>query len=74
VSFIGNNFSAKIKTLFRLSVVVFYFFFTPNTGAQEAYFLSDPSLSHDADTVIYAYDGDSWKVASNGALQSVYWL
>jgi tricorn protease len=57
-----------MKALFRLSVVVFYFFFTPNTGAQEAYFLSDPSLSPDAETVIYAYDGDLWKVASNGGI------
>tara|TARA_R110002012_G_scaffold263456_2_gene446410 strand:+ start:53993 stop:57154 length:3162 start_codon:yes stop_codon:yes gene_type:complete len=57
-----------MKALFTLSVVVFSFLFIQNTSAQEAYFLSDPSLSPDAETIIYAYDGDLWKVASYGGM------
>ncbi|WP_047418065.1 S41 family peptidase [Cellulophaga sp. Hel_I_12] len=57
-----------MKALFTLSVVVFSFLFIQNTSAQEAYFLSDPTLSPDAETIIYAYDGDLWKVSSRGGL------
>lgn len=35
-------------------------------SAQEAYFLSTPSLSPDGKTVYFAYDGDIWKVNSDG--------
>jgi tricorn protease len=57
-----------MKALFAVSVVVFSFLFTQNIRAQEPYFLSDPSLSPDAETIIYAYDGDLWKVSSGGGL------
>lgn len=37
------------------------------TSAQEkSYFLSSPSLSPDGKTAYFAYDGDIWKVDSNG--------
>ncbi|AZA81231.1 peptidase S41 [Chryseobacterium lactis] len=35
-------------------------------SAQKSYFLSSPSLSPDGKTTYFAYDGDIWKVDSNG--------
>ncbi len=63
-----NIIYTEMKALFTLSVVVYSFFFLPNINAQDPYFLSDPTLSPDAQTIIYAYDGDLWKVASNGGM------
>ena len=34
--------------------------------AQEAYFQIDPTLTPDGQTIVFSYDGDLWKVPSNG--------
>lgn len=55
-----------MKALFSLAITVLYLAGIPGTNAQETYFLSDPTISPDAKTIIYAYDGDLWKVAAIG--------
>jgi len=35
-------------------------------NAQEAYFLIDPTLSPDGQTIVFSYDEDLWKIPSNG--------
>ena len=36
------------------------------SAQDKSYFLSSPSLSPDGKTAYFAYDGDIWKVDSNG--------
>ncbi len=36
------------------------------TSAQNPHFLLDPTLSPDAKTIIYSYDGDLWKINATG--------
>jgi Tol biopolymer transport system component len=36
------------------------------SAQEKSYFLSTPSLSPDGKTAYFAYDGDLWKVDSNG--------
>ncbi|MFS4415403.1 S41 family peptidase [Maribacter sp. 2307ULW6-5] len=55
-----------MKLIPPLTLVIFCFVSMLKVGAQEAHFLSDPTLSPDATTIIYAYDGDLWKVAATG--------
>ncbi|MFD0795886.1 S41 family peptidase [Maribacter chungangensis] len=55
-----------MKALFYVTAALLYLAIIPSLGAQETYFLSDPTLSPDANTIIYAYDGDLWKVAATG--------
>ncbi|MDT0538840.1 S41 family peptidase [Croceitalea sp. P059] len=43
-------------------------FFISITQAQEPYFLLDPTISPDAQTIVFSYDGDLWKVNSTGGL------
>jgi len=40
--------------------------FTGILNAQDAYFQIDPTLSPDGNTIVFSYDGDLWKVPSNG--------
>ena len=54
-----------MKSMYTLFTLLLSLVCTPFL-AQEAYFLSDPTLSPDAQTIIYAYDGDLWKVAATG--------
>ena len=50
----------KILTFFSLFSIL------TSSAQQKAYFLSNPSLSPDAQTAYFSFEGDIWKVDSNG--------
>jgi tricorn protease len=52
----------------RLTSFLLMAFLFVTTHAQEPYFLLDPTLSPDAKTIVFGYDGDLWKVDSVGGL------
>ncbi|GAA4272217.1 S41 family peptidase [Aquimarina gracilis] len=51
--------------LISVSYLTFILFTFP-IYAQEAFFTTDPTLSPDGKTIIFSYDGDLWKVPSDG--------
>jgi len=53
------------KRFTSLFLLVFLF---ATGNAQDPYFLLDPTLSPDAKTIVFAHDGDLWKVSSVGGL------
>ncbi|QAA82740.1 PDZ domain-containing protein [Aequorivita sp. H23M31] len=55
-----------MKNLFSLSILVFLLGTTSLLNAQETYIQIDPTLTPDGQTIIFSYDGDLWKVPSNG--------
>ena len=53
----------------KLDYIIAFIIIFLSTGistAQEAYFLTDPTLTPDGQTIIFSYDGDIWKVPTNG--------
>lgn len=51
------------RTLFTLALSLCFFI---SQAQEDVYFISTPSLNPDGTEVIFAYDGDLWKVASAG--------
>lgn len=51
------------RTLFTVALSLCFFF---SQAQEDVYFISTPSLNPDGTEVIFAYDGDLWKVASAG--------
>jgi tricorn protease len=49
-----------------LSVFILVITFTGNTQTKQTYFTLNPTLTPDAEFVIFSLDGDLWKVAING--------
>ncbi|PCJ97597.1 MAG: peptidase S41 [Flavobacteriaceae bacterium] len=45
---------------------IFCVAFTSIASAQDNYFLLNPTLSPDANTIVFSYDGDLWKVPAQG--------
>lgn len=54
-----------MKTHYLLSILI-SFLCIGVLHAQEAYFLINPTLTPDGQTIIFSYDGDLWKVPSDG--------
>ncbi|RYD71172.1 MAG: hypothetical protein EOP53_24125, partial [Sphingobacteriales bacterium] len=59
-----------IKKLFKsLAAIAFLLLFNSFSQGQ-TYFAAYPALTPDAQTVVFAYDGDIWKVPANGGVAS----
>lgn len=54
-----------MKTHYLLSILI-SFLCIGALHAQEAYFLINPTLTPDGQTIVFSYDGDLWKVPSSG--------
>ena len=54
-----------MKTHYLISILI-SFLCIGTLHAQEAYFQIDPTLTPDGETIVFSYDGDLWKVPSNG--------
>ncbi|KPM31093.1 Putative exported tricorn protease [Croceitalea dokdonensis DOKDO 023] len=54
-----------IQRTMTLLLMAFLFM---KTNAQSPYFLLDPTISPNAKTIVFSYDGDLWKVSATGGL------
>lgn len=50
----------------KMHTLLLFVFLSSTIAAQEAYFLMDPTVSPDAQTVVFSYDTDLWSVPAKG--------
>lgn len=62
------TFMRFFKTLFCVFVV--FITFSNNAQSQKTYFTLNPTLTPNAETIIFSYEGDLWKVATDGGQAS----
>ena len=56
----------SMKNLFLTCFFIITFFQAKSQSSNSPYFLSDPTLTPDGETIIFSYEGDLWKVPVSG--------
>lgn len=62
---LGVHCSPKITFMNRLLVIAALLFYLPSFSQSNTYFLSNPTLTPDGNTVIFSFEGDLWKANVN---------
>jgi len=60
-----------MKQVYALAIGTLFTIFSAQAQTTETYFAEYPTLTPDAQTVIFSYEGDLWKVAVNGQSPAV---
>lgn len=60
-----------MKQVYSLAIGALFTIFAAKAQTTETYFAEYPTLTPDAQTVIFSYEGDLWKVAVNGQSPAV---
>jgi tricorn protease len=60
-----------MKQLYAVALAAVLTIFGAKAQTTETYFAEYPTLTPDAQTVIFSYEGDLWKVAVNGQTPAV---